>query len=854
MPQGKQIGVYMSRNRGALALLLVLSVGALIALAAGWRAATPSRSPAPAPAPRSLSPEVLARYQAELAAARSDLRAGRTEDAERGLQRCLALRDDDPDLFVLLSELNLARRGTMDWAGLSEEQEDRLVDEALAAVDRALEIDPGSIPALKMRWTIRQNSILRRHDPDLALEAALEVLRLTPEDYDFRHQFVAWMLAGARFRRVHESGMAFDSALGLELAEREVAWLLENVPTGSDAYAQGLYGMGEIYIYMGDFERAIDYFEQLDGLSLPPDVRAHVLLDRGVAHYRLGQHDRAASSFLRSFELNATPQARWLLTLAYEAAGRSVHDLPEGYRFRWRPERLDLEHPPRLRFTEMGARLGVAKVDGAGPSAFADFDGDGDDDILVAGCDTFTALFRNDGERFTDVTIEAGLVGLEAGFSTNLVDYDGDGDLDIYVARQGWTGDAPNILMRNKGDGTFEDASAESGLDDPGCAFVSIWSDFDGDGHLDVFLGQGVLLDGHQNRLYRNRGDGTFEDVTEKAGLLEPRAWGTIGVAVGDYDKDGDPDIFLNGRTMAPNRLYRNRGDGTFEEVAEAAGVTAPQHDGYVAFWVDMDNDAWPDLLTTSLSRWNHVLEAAARESGPRTPADLHKDVPRLFRNDRDGTFTEITFEAGLRSPHGVMGASVGDADNDGFVDIFLGTGDPDIKRLEPSAFYRNRGDGTFVDLTRLSGTGHVGKGHGYSMADFDRDGDLDLYAPQGGFSHGDLWPNPLYRNEAAAGNHWLHVRLVGSGSNPFAVGAQVTLSAGGGTQYREVSAGIGFGSTDSYPVEFGLGASDRVDAIEVRWPGGERQRLEGPPIDALIEVTEGVDGWKVVHRGGRGG
>ena len=750
---------------------------------------------------------------------------------------------------MILSDAMLGRRDMGGGPPLTAEEEDACVDVAIASLERVLELEPSNDTAAKKLWQIRQHSMYRRYDPDEALRLGEAVLERSPHDNEFRQVFCAWLIGGVRFQRENPEGKLFDSAIGLEIAERQIEKILDEAPVGSGLYLQAVYGMSQVYLYMGDFERAAEYLERLKPYRFEPIIESNNLLDLGLAYYRLGRHDKAAAAFLLSYEKKETPAALWLLRLAYEGMGRGITDLPEQYRFQLRPERVDPARPPRLRFVDVGPALGVAKLDGAGPSAFADYDGDGDDDILAAGCDTFTALYRNDGDRFTDVTIEAGLGKLESGFSTNLVDYDDDGDLDIYVARTGWTGDAPNILMRNRGDGTFEDVSKESGLDDPGCGFVSLWADFDLDGDLDVYIGNGVLLDGDRNRLYANQGDGTFRDVTEAAGLLEPPAWSTIGVAVGDVDLDGDPDIFCNGRDGFPNRLYRNRGDGTFDEVAERAGLLVPKHDGYVAFIVDLDNDGLPDILATSLARWPFVLRGQMGEIEPRTPEELLDDAQRFFRNKGDGTFEDVTFAAGLVYPHGVMGANVGDFDNDGWLDIILGTGSPDVKRLEPTVLYRNRGDGTFQDLSRTAGIDHLGKGHGVSLADYDGDGDLDIYAPQGGFYHGDLWANPLYRNEAGSENHWLHVRLVGVRSNHFAVGARVTAVAGDLRQMREVTGGIGFGSTNSYPVEFGLGDRTAVDSVEIRWPSGEVQRLEAPPVNCLIEVVEGEDGWKVVRR-----
>ena len=797
-----------------------------------------------------LSEEVQAQFRGYLEAARKEIDAGRWAEAEPALLSCLSLYEGEPEVHSSLAHVYFSKRLHADPSRLTEAEEDALVDKALASLQRALDLDPGYIPALMGRFQILGKPAPRRYDPDGALEDAEAILRAEPQDTNFRQMLIVWLFSGARFQRSGEGRVAFDSAIGLEKAESHIQQMLDTAPAGSPAYVDAHRWLGLLHLLGGDFQQAADTYQKLVGFSLPKNDEARSLTQLGLALFHLGRSEEAASAYLIAMESRKTLEGTWLLRLAYEAMGRDPSDLPKEYLFNLPPEAVDPATPPKLRFTEIGEALGVARKDGAGPSAFADFDGDGDPDILAAGCDSFTALYRNDGEKFTDVTGETGLQGLESGFSTNLVDYDDDGLLDIYICRAGWSGDAPNLLFRNKGDGTFEDRSKESGLDDGGCGFISLWSDFDRDGLLDVFIVNGVYRDGHTNRLYRNQGNGTFADETQKSGLAESRRWGSMGVAVGDYDRDGDPDIFLNGREEVPNRLYRNRGDGTFDEVWGEAGVATPPHEGHVAFFIDYNNDTHPDILATSLARWRYVLNGLSRRVVAAGPEEVQRNASRLFRNQGDGTFVDATFESGLFFPHGVVGGGVADLDNDGFTDIYLGTGDPNPLRLESSVFYRNNGDGTFSDLTRYAGLGDLGKGHGYSFADLDLDGDLDIYAPQGGVWPGDLQANPFHRNDGGTENHWLHLRLRGVKSNRFAVGAQVTVKAGGMTQYREVEGGSGFGSTNSYPVEFGLGERTQIDEVEIVWPNGERQTLKSPPVDALIDVVEGEGGWKVIHRG----
>ncbi|MBI1895501.1 MAG: CRTAC1 family protein [Acidobacteria bacterium] len=397
-----------------------------------------------------------------------------------------------------------------------------------------------------------------------------------------------------------------------------------------------------------------------------------------------------------------------------------------------------------------------------------------------------------------------------------------------------------NRLYRNLGNGRFQDVSKESGAADAGSGFVSLWGDLDNDGYLDLVVANGVLKDGSVPQIYRNTGKGTFLNVTRAAGLDEPPSWGAIGAALGDYDRDGDLDIFFNGLDGSPNRLYRNDGAFRFTEVARQAGVTQAPHNGFVAFFVDYNDDGRPDLLTTSLAPWDAVVTGLSKLfSVPKREA-IHRDAPRLFRNNGDGTFSDITFESQLYAPMGVMGAGVADVDNDGFVDFYFGTGDPQLSRLEPNRFFHNNGDGTFSDVTNVVGFARPGnKGHGVTFIDIDNDGDLDIYAQLGGHYPGDHAENAFYRNLKGNRNHWLQVELAGTKSNAFAVGATLLLKAGELTQHREVKGSEGFGASNPYRVHFGLGRHVRADSLDIFWPSGKRQTLVNIESNQLLRIRE---------------
>jgi tetratricopeptide (TPR) repeat protein len=653
-----------------------------------------------------------------------------------------------------------------------------------------------------------------------------------------------------------------SSTLILDTAQLHYEQVFDQLNPGSLMAMDALYMLGRAALLMGDYDDSVAYLDiQLAMPYFPQAYRRFLLGRRGLARYKQKRYDEAIDLLRRSLEDpdNPTPievRFQWILHLAYEAA-----ETPQDQRRDTFVLNNDLLHPPghvAFDFEDVAPRLRIDKRDGVGPSAWGDYDRDGDFDLFVTGADSYGILYRNDGEIFSDVSQEAKLFHVHSGFSATFADYNADGWPDLHIGRDGWSGPMRNSLYRNNGDGTFTEVTEHAGVGNPGSSFVCTWSDFDRDGDVDLMVANGITGGGDTNTLYRNNGDGTFTDVTERAGLAEPAGTKTIGLAFGDYDLDGWPDLFVSGFGTT-NRLYRNNGDGTFVEVASQVGVAGADDIslGYVAFFMDFDNDSDLDILRTSLAPWNHVLAGLSNrfDSLPAVHRpEMLQHCPKLYRNNGDGTFTEIGEQAGFVYPIGIMGAGVADLDNDGYLDVYFGTGDPGIERMEPDRFWRNNGDQTFTDVTFPAGLGNVGKGHGVTFMDIDGDGDLEIYAPEGGFVHGDAWPNALYLNRQKSDNHWLHVDLEGRESNRDALDTKLIVRAGELRYLREVHNGEGFGSSNTPTVELGLGRMQRIDRLEVRWPSGRVQIFDDLPIDSRIFLREG-ERWRLWDgkRNGRG-
>ena len=541
--------------------------------------------------------------------------------------------------------------------------------------------------------------------------------------------------------------------------------------------------------------------------------------------------------------------ARWLLNVAYMTLGEYPGQVPSQWLIA--PELFAAEGDIGS-FPDIAPFLGLDLVSLAGGSIMDDFDNDGLLDLVVSSWRLNQQLryFRNQGDgTFAEYTEEVGLTGITGGLQLVHADYDNDGWLDFVALRGAWQGRDgrhPNSLIHNRGDGTFADVTEAAGLLSFRPTQTAAWADFDNDGWLDLFIGNETYPHESQanpGELFRNRGEGTFVDAAASLGLAVE---GLVkGVAWGDFDNDGQVDLYVS-RMMGANFLFRNQGAAPaaglrFVDVAEGAGVVRPQESFPTWFW-DFDNDGWLDIFASGY-HYNPDINAgdvAADYLG------LHTDAERvrLFRNRGDGTFADVSRDSGVHQVLYTMGCNYVDLDNDGWLDFYLGTGSPSLRSVVPNRMFRNVGGRVFEDVTASGGFGHLQKGHGVAVGDLDRDGDQDIYAVIGGAYTGDTFQNVLFENP---GHHhrWITLLLEGAQANRSAIGARVEVrveTAAGETRsiFRTVSSGASFGAS-SLQQEIGLGDAAAIVEVAVVWPGADKvQRFVDVTMDRVYRVRQG--------------
>jgi enediyne biosynthesis protein E4 len=498
----------------------------------------------------------------------------------------------------------------------------------------------------------------------------------------------------------------------------------------------------------------------------------------------------------------------------------------------------------------------------SGGVGLIDCDGDGKLDIVVAngstidhyrhGGDPMITLYHQDaGFKFTDITQSAGLTRKGWGMGVAIADYDNDGLPDIFV-----TGYGGNALYHNLGNCKFEDVTDKAGVAGGGFSTGAAWADYDRDGRVDLFVSRYVHFDmdklpsfgsdektcrfkgirvqcgpwgmmGESDLLYHNRGDGTFEEVSKKAGVDDPDRYYGLGVEWGDYDDDGWPDIYV-ANDSGPNYLYHNNHDGTFEDVSMLAGIAVSgdglQQGSMGVDWGDYLHDGRIGMFVTNFT----------------------EQPDTLYRNLGKGQFSDVTWAAKLAQPTYLnvgWGTGFVDFTNNSWLDLFIANGHvyPQMDEIpgaaryrEPMQLFRNKGDGSFEDISRVFAGVPDASRRGAAFGDLRNDGNIDIVVL-------DMdGPPQLFLNVTHNQNHRVLFNLVGTKSNRMAIGARVTITAGKLVETSEVRAGGSYISSNDPRLHFGLAAADKMDQVSIRWPDGDKEVLRDIPGDFIYTVTEG--------------
>src|SRR6185503_5677219 len=525
--------------------------------------------------------------------------------------------------------------------------------------------------------------------------------------------------------------------------------------------------------------------------------------------------------------------------------------------------------PSGLRFTDVTERVGITFKHVSTPEkryivesmsggvALIDYDNDGLLDIYFVNSltvdlvkskgKTKSALYRNRGDgTFSDVTDKAGVGDIGWGMGVAVADYNDDGFQDIYVTCVG-----PNHLLKNNGDGTFADVTEKAGVGDPRWSTGASFMDYDADGYLDLFVSNYVAFDfnnlpefgkdktcqfkgvavqcgprgmpGEGDSLYHNNGDGTFSDVTKKAGVTDPNGYYGMGVISSDFDEDGLIDIFV-ANDSTPNFLYKNNGDGTFKETAFISGTALNENgaaQGCMGVTVaDYNHDGKLDLFITNFD----------------------DDYNVLYRNDGRNSFSDVSYAskvAPVSFPYVGWGTKFFDDDNDGWVDLFVANGHvyPQIKNFHQRNFvHRNNRDGTFTEVAEQLGAPFSEKraARGAAFGDIDNDGDVDIVINNLDGS------GQILRNDGGNANNSVLIKTVGVRSNRDGIGARVKVVCGGLVQKDEVRSGDSYISQSDLRLHFGLEQCKKVDLIEIRWPSGTVDKVTDVKVNTMLTVKEG--------------
>jgi hypothetical protein len=587
----------------------------------------------------------------------------------------------------------------------------------------------------------------------------------------------------------------------------------------------------------GDFQEALRIL--IPHLKDRPGMAPYVV---ATIYLRMEQYSQGIPYALQA--CRDTPsdiRYRWMLNVLRILAGQPEKSIPKEFRLT-----MPQSAPSMVRFQDVTDDAGVGQFALGRGAAWGDFDNDGRDDILVGAERAPFRLLRNLGDgKFEDCAHRLGLVdpvGLGC-YASQFIDYDNDGYEDIFLSSNGWGGGGRLFLFHNDRGQRFIDVAQAAGLGVSVNAFGSSWADYDNDGFSDLAVAAGIVdpPDGDRLRLFHNERNGKFREVGRDVGLVQKARW--ISVCWGDYDGDGHQDLLANSFD-AGCFLFRNMGNGRFEDVSDEAGIRNSRH-AYTAEFFDFNNDGRLDLFVSTYPDGDLQTMIGNKLSSAAVPASQRQ---LLFSNNGDGTFTDITERSGITGWYGAMSSQVADVDNDGYPEILLGTGNPALDWAEPKPLFRNDGNGRFVDIAGSAGLIHYGMLHGIAFSDYDDSGNLSVFGSFGGFYWGSRETSRLFRNLGCS-NKALEVKLVGVRSNRDAIGTRVTAFVNKRRIFNWVNGGNGFGALNSRIVHIGLAGDSIVDRLQLDWPSGLHQGFHNVPAGQRIEIVEGRNSFQTLVR-----
>lgn len=601
------------------------------------------------------------------------------------------------------------------------------------------------------------------------------------------------------------------------------------------------------YMRLGEVENCLHHHDASASCIIP-------IQPEGYHHMPEGS--RKAIALFEEFLANDSQDytSRWLLNVAYMTLGEYPAGVPEKWLI---PESVFESEYPLKRFEDIAPRLGLNADGLSGGGIVDDFNNDNLLDVVISSWFPNHPLryFINNGDgTFTDKSKTAGLTGIGGGLNIVQADYNNDGFLDIFVMRGAWMGTygkQPNSLLRNNGDDTFTDVTIEAGLLSFMPTQATTWADFNNDGWLDLFVGNEADPENiYESEFYINNGDGTFTNQAKSAGLTVTSASDphfVKGAAAIDFNNDGWLDLYVS--TLLPgskNLLFLNKGvdqsgNLTFEEIGESIGL-GDKVSTFPTWAFDYNNDGWMDIFVAGyrpLSNAPIAGEIVREFLGERFGAEtIH-----LYRNNK-GVFEDVSKEVGLHKIGYAMGSNYGDLDNDGYLDIFLNTGEPNFQSIIPSRVFRNNIGETFQEVTTAGGFGNIQKGHGVSFSDIDNDGDQDIHTVMGGAYEGDNFFNSLLKNPYQNDNNWVTLKLEGTKANRSAIGSrlEITTMENGRERkiYHTISSGGSFGAS-TLRAEIGLGKASEILQVKITWAGsGTQQVFKNFTLNSFYKIVEG--------------